>query len=107
MGNCETGLTFGQTAFLEKERIKHALEGEKCVGEDDDGYVWEPCSDAEADKEILSIFDTCVSMALNAMHEARAYEKIASDFGYDGNQDAWRAAMVATEVLDDYDFEGE
>ena len=30
-----SGLTFGQIANMEKERIKHALEGEKCAGEDE------------------------------------------------------------------------
>lgn len=27
-----SGLSFGQMANMEKERIKHAMEGEKCVG---------------------------------------------------------------------------
>lgn len=51
-----SGLSFGQMANMEKERMKHAMEGERCVGEDENGFIWEPCSDEDADAEILSIF---------------------------------------------------
>ena len=39
-----SGLSFGEAANLSKMQIKHALEGEKCVGEDENGFIWASCS---------------------------------------------------------------
>lgn len=102
-----SGLSFGQVCNMEKERIKHALEGEKCVGEDEDGFIWESCSDDEANSEIIAIFDECVHQALDAMHSGRALERIATDRGYTGNLKEYEAALKATEMPVDYIYEGE
>lgn len=102
-----SGLSFGQMANMEKERIKHAMEGERCVGEDENGFIWEPCSDEDADAEILSIFDNCVDQALKAMHASRAIEKIAIMHGYQNNPAEYEKALSDTEMTSDYVFEGE
>ena len=102
-----SGLTFGQIANMEKERIKHALEGEKCAGEDENGFIWVPCSNEDADAEILAIFDNCVYQALDAMHSSRALEKIAIQHGYQNNQAEYMKALKETETTSEYVYEGE
>lgn len=102
-----SGLSFGQMANMEKERIKHAMEGERCVGEDENGFIWESCSNEDADAEILSIFDNCVSQALKAMHASRAMEKIATDYGYQNDPAEYEKALTDTDMISDYVFEGE
>lgn len=102
-----SGLTFGQIANMEKERIKHALEGEKCAGEDESGFIWVPCSDEDADAEILAIFDNCVYQALEAMHSSRALGKIAVQHGYQNNQAEYMKALKETEITSEYVYEGE
>jgi len=102
-----SGLTFGQVCNMEKERIKHALEGERCVGEDEDGFIWESCSDEEANSEIFAIFDECVHQALEAMHSGRALEHIAKQHGYDGNLKEYENALQTTDMPVEYIYEGE
>lgn len=102
-----SGLSFGQVANMEKERIKHALEGERCAGEDENGFIWVDCSDEDADAEILSIFDECVHQVLEAMHAGRALEKIAIDHGYNHNMEEYAKALSETDMTSEYVFEGE
>lgn len=103
------GLSFGEAANLSKMQIKHALEGEKCVGEDENGFIWASCSEDEANDEILAIFDECVHQVIEAMHDGRALEKMVLE-KYEGMPDylsAYQKAFAATEMVSDYVFEGE
>lgn len=107
MAQYGSGLSYGQVASMEKERIKHALEGERCTGEDEDGFIWVSCSEDEARDEILSIFDECVYQCLEAMHASRALEKMLADKGYKIDIADYQKALNLTEIPDEYLFEGE
>ena len=103
------GLSFGEAANLSKMQIKHALEGEKCVGEDENGFIWASCSEDEANDEILAIFDECVHQVIEAMHDGRALEKMVLEKYTDMSEysSAYQDAFAATEMVSDYVFEGE
>ncbi len=108
MSRYGSGLSYGQIANMEKERIKHALEGEKCIGEDEDGnFIWTSCSDEEADDEIIAVFDEAVYQVLDALHTSRAMETIAKAHGYDGNIKEFQDAMAETDMVSEYVFEGD
>lgn len=109
MSICESGLSFGEMANINKMRIKHALEGEKCVGEDENGFIWVACSENEANDEILSIFDECVHQVSEAMHVGRALEKMVLK-NYEGIQNYladYQTALAETDIISEYVFEGE
>lgn len=103
---CGVNQSFGQMANMEKERIKHAMEGERLVGEDDDGLIWESCSDDECNSEILAVFDECVYEALQAMHAVRALDLMASG-GVPYTFENYAKALASTDTVEEYVYEGD
>lgn len=106
-----SGLSFGEAANFSKMCIKHALEGEKCVGEDENGFIWVACSEEEANGEILSIFDECVHQVLDVMLVVKALEKMVSEKYTDASEytSAYQTAFAfaVTDTVSEYVFEGE
>lgn len=51
------GLSFEEECNLDKDRMKHALMSspEIMTGEDEDGFIYRPCTREDAEKEVLSL----------------------------------------------------
>ena len=69
-------ITFEKTYMLEKERIRHALNGEVVCGEDDNGFIYKPASKEECDRLILNIYDGLVRSFMNSLASERAYLRL-------------------------------
>ena len=113
MSEYGSGLTYGQTAMLDKERIKHAFRNELVAGEDENGFIYAPCSKEEAEAFILNAFDNAVYQALRAMTSGRAMERLLHEFAPDVPEaDIFRRYMVvdaeeSAKYADDYEFEAD
>lgn len=81
MAEYGSGLTFGQCCNMDKERIKHALNGELMAGENEDGFVYEKAEQSECNDFILRAFDNVVFHCLQSMDSGRAMEKIMKKHG--------------------------
>lgn len=77
MSEYGSGLTIGMEAELDKERIKHALNGELVVDQNEEGFVFAAAPSAdECHKDIIYRFEKYVHLAQEGMAAARAYENI-------------------------------
>lgn len=107
------GLTFGQCCNLDKERIKHALQGELMVGEDEDGgFVYEKAPKADCDKYILEAYDSCVFQAKAAMDSGRALDRLFEEVtGEKAHEKHFRRYMEIAEEerqeFQDYHYESD
>ena len=108
------GLTFGQMCALDKERIKHAMQGELMIGEDEDGqFVYEHASKAECDAYILAAYDNCVFQARAAMDSGRALDRLFKEVtGYEAHEKHFKRYIALAEeesakFRDDYQYESD
>ena len=81
MSEYASGLTFGQTRNLDKERIRHALRGELVCGEDENGFIYAEANREDCERFILSAYDDCVYQAKQAMDSGRALERLLKSKG--------------------------
>ena len=89
MGEYGSGLTSGQCFMMDKERIKKAFQNMIVVDEDENGFVYEPCTKKEAEEYILSAFDNAVHQCLQALASGRAQERIINDLKPRANANAF------------------
>ena len=75
------GISLAKSFMLDKERIKHAFNGELVCGENEDGFTYIHANKEMCDKFILECFENAVHMALTANASARALERIAGGAG--------------------------
>jgi hypothetical protein len=99
------GLTSGQIANMEKEMIKHALQGELQVGEEENGIIYELCEKSECDKYIIDAYDALYCQLEQALASGRALEKIAKDHGYNSDLAEYMDALKDTAMATDYEYE--
>ena len=106
MSEYGSGLTFGQTRNMDKERIKHALCGELMCGEDEKGFVYAKATSEECAAYILSAYDDCVYHAKQAMDNGRALERLMKSKGVECTPEEYGALMEAARLeFDDYQYE--
>lgn len=106
MSEYGSGLTFGQTRNMDKERIKHALRGELMCGEDENGLVYAKATPEECAAYILSAYDDCVYHAKQAMDSGRALERLMKGKGVECTPEEYGALMEAARLeFDDYQYE--
>ena len=101
------GLTSGKIANMEKDEIKHALQGEVIVGENKDGFEYAEASKEACNKVILEAYDALYHQLDQALASGRALEMIAKARGYESNLAEYMAALEATKIESDYIYEGE
>lgn len=63
------GISFAEACDLDREELLHALKGEVRVGENEDGFIYEPASKEETDGVIIGLFDSMVYYAKQTMIE--------------------------------------
>ena len=106
MSEYGSGLTFGQTRNMDKERIKHALRGELMCGEDENGFVYAKATPEECAAYILSAYDDCVYHAKQAMDSGRALERLMKGKGVECTPEEYGALMESARLeFDDYQYE--
>ena len=82
MGEYGPGMTMGQAAELDKERVRHALAGELMCGEDGNGFVYEPAPKDECEAYILGVVDEWYFQAKQMADSGRAMERVAAANGF-------------------------
>ena len=112
MSEYGSGLTLGQCCTMDKERIRHALKGELMIGEDENGFVYEPAPREECEAYILRAYDNCVYHAKQLADSGRAMERLAKNHGVDwknaGIFREYRKLMAEEErKFNDYEYEKE
>ncbi len=81
MGEYGSGLTLGKMFNMEKERIRHALNGMLAYDEDETGFKYRKASKEECDRFILSRFDNAVYHCLESNSFGHVYDKIIQKHG--------------------------
>ena len=111
MSEYGSGLTLGQCCNYDKERIKHAFKGELMIGEDENGFVYEPAYREECEAYILSAYDDLYYQAKQLADSVRAMDRLAEKYMEGGFQSHFREYMniMAEEYsrFDDYVYEDE
>lgn len=109
-----SGIKLGTAFEYDKERIKHALNGEIMVGENEHGFIYDKCSKEEADKYILSAFDNAVYQVLKSNASACVLEKMIEGYKEEGvlKRDTYADYLASifdeeTRMLNTYKFEPE
>lgn len=97
----EYGVNSGMLAFAyDKERIKHALDGELMCGEDENGFVYEKATAQECRTFILSAFDNAVHMCQQAWASGRAHDAYDRENGRTVDFARWRELLMAEVAKD-------
>lgn len=99
----------------DRERIRHAWDGELICGEDENGFLYDPADEGDCLKFILDAFDNAVHQCREAMASGRALEHMLQeripDYPYGGAfQEFMRALEIEREKdarRDDYPFDEE
>lgn len=107
MSEYGSGITAGRAFSYDKERIRKALDCQIIAGEDENGFIFEPCTPEQAHAEILRIYDNAVYQCLQAAHSGRALEKIARDTGWKMNLKDYQKALQETCMTEEYRYEGD
>lgn len=88
------GLTMGQCFSNDKERIRHALDGELFCGEDEEGnFEYMMATREECCEYIISAFDNAVYQALSAMASGRALDAIMRKHGIEPDLKEYMATV--------------
>lgn len=82
MSEYGSGLTMGQCATYDKERVEHAMHGELACGEDEGGFVYEPATREECESYILGVVDKWYFEAKRLADSGRATERIMQQHGW-------------------------
>jgi len=109
MGEYGSEVQFEEACSFDKEKIKSALKKRMKLSEEDPFLPQEyiPCTKEEADSIVLKAYDNAVNTGINALHCARALEKILIDHGWKYNTEEYVAALNATQRQKKYFLEGE
>lgn len=104
-----SGIQFEEACNIDKAKIKAALNRKIWTGERYSGQRtgYERLTKKEADEIVLRAYDEAVLTAVNAMHCARALEKILSDRGWKYDAKEYRKALNATQRQKKYYGENE
>ena len=106
MGFYGPGLSFGQVMNMEKERIKHALQGELMVDEDENGFVYKKAPKEKCDRFILGAFDNAVHSCIEAYKFGRVYDYILEKNGIQiSMQDIALSKAIEDCKPEDYQYE--
>lgn len=105
MGGIESGIQFEEACTIDKEKIKAALKNRVIVR----GRTKKEArvTKDEAEEIILKTYDDAVNTAVDALHCARALEKILQDHGWAYNAEEYRAALSSTQRQKKYFSENE
>ena len=76
MAEYGNGISMTRAFTLDKERIKHALNGELACGENEDGFVYAKADKEACDNYIISAYENAVYYALTMNESACALEKL-------------------------------
>lgn len=79
MGEYGPGISMGRGFMMDKDRIKHAFKHQIMAGETENGFVYAPCTQQEAEEYILSAFDNAVYHCQEATASMRAYDRMLQD----------------------------
>ena len=95
MGGIESGIQFEEACNIDKEKIRAALKSRVILR----GRTKKEArvTKAEADEIILRTYDDAVNTAVDALHCARALEKILRDHGWTYNGEEYRQALSSTQ----------
>ena len=109
MSEYASGLTMGQCASLDKERVEHALHGELMCGEDEHGFVYAPAPREECESYILSVIDNWYFQAKQLADSGRAVERVMARHGWhmDFMEYMGEMAKAESEYGGDYVYEHE
>ena len=100
------GTTMGQMFNMEKDIIKHAIDGEIVSGEDEDGFIYEPASFEECRKAILAAFDNAVYHCLEANAFGRVYDYLLEKNGVTYTlQEILLSKAIEDSRFNDYQYE--
>ena len=79
MAEYGSGVRMMEALAFDKERIMEAKHGRLVVGEDDQGFIYEECSQEEAQNYILDAFDNLVFQLVNTNSANKAYSRVMKD----------------------------
>lgn len=100
------GMTIGGAGELDKERVRHALDGELICGESERGFGYAPAPKEECDAYILSVVDKWVYQAKELADSGRAVERVMAAHGWRMPFGEYIAAMdEASREYNDYLYE--
>ncbi len=75
------GISFVRACEMDKEQIKHALQGELVVNETENGFVYGKADKQACDQFIIDAYDNVVYHAIEAMRSGKAYDRFLSEKG--------------------------
>ena len=111
MSEYGSGLTSGQCFNMDKERIKHALQGELVCGENEKGFIYTSASKEECERYILSAFDNAVFQCKQALDSGRANDRILREHTDLSDDKIFRLYLAymgeESQKYNDYIYEGE
>lgn len=102
MGEYGSGMSLAQVAELDKERVKHALNGELVCGEDENGFVYEPATREECDRYILEVVDSWYHQAKRLADNGRAIERLCKSHGFDPMSYFHEYVLLMAEAENEY-----
>jgi len=107
VGEYGPGLTMGQIFNLDKEQIKHALNGELMYAEDEEGrFLYRPASPEECREFILRTFDNAVYHCMEANKFGKVYDYIIEKNGVKYTiQDILLSKAIEDAKPSDYHYE--
>jgi hypothetical protein len=114
MSEYGSGITMMEGFALDRERIRHAWDGELVCGEDDRGFfLYEPADEGDCLAFIIKAFDNAVFQCRQALAAGRALEHMLQeripDYPYGESFEEYQKARVAEEERDlkraDYPFD--
>lgn len=106
MGEYAPGMTAAQIFNMDKERIKHALDGELMYSENEEGIIYRPASREECRDFILRKFDNVVYHLLESYKFGRIYDYLMEKNGVKYNmQDILLSKAIEDCKPCDYQYE--
>ena len=106
MSEYVSGLTMGQCAEFDKERVRHALRGELMCGEDESGFVYEAAPRQECDRYVLGVIDKWYFTAKQLADSGKAMERIMAGHGMRVDMWEYMAELnMAEQERDGYVYE--
>lgn len=114
MSEYGSGITMMEGFALDRERIRHAWDGELVCGEDERGFfLYEPADEGDCLAFIIKAFDNAVFQCRQALAGGRALERMLQeripDYPYGASFAEYQKARAAEEERDlkraDYPFD--
>ena len=76
MSKYGNGISYQDAKYLDREEIEQALKGLIRVGEDENGFIYEPGTKEQCDKVILDNYDDVVYQSLECNRHSRVVEAL-------------------------------